>query len=95
MDIQLIYCVQDETRAHFSRELEDIAAKTAGFRMRLHCFAREGPLNAAFIASRCPDFAERAIFLCGPAPLLAETRSILRRAGVPVSKLRSEDFTWL
>ncbi|MBI2385534.1 MAG: ferric reductase-like transmembrane domain-containing protein [Elusimicrobia bacterium] len=94
-DVHLVYCVQDETRAHFRAELEGVAAKVPGFRLWMHHFAREGPLTAAFLRSRCPDFAGREIFVCGPPALIAAAREELRRAGVPSARVRSEDFNWL
>lgn len=95
VDVHLVYCVQDETRAHFSAELEAVAARVAGFRLWMHYFGREGPLNAAFIGSRCPDFAGREIFICGPPALISCAREELRRAGVHAARVRSEDFNWL
>jgi len=95
VDIDLIYCVQDETRAHFRAELEAIASQVAGFRLWLHYFYREGPLSARFITTCCADFAAREIFLCGPGPLMDLARRELRRNKVPLRRIHSEDFTWL
>jgi len=95
VDVHLIYCVQDETRAHFLSELEEIAAKFSGFKLWKHFFSREGPLDAAFIAAHCPDFAAREVYLCGPPALAAAARRELRRGGVSASRIHSEDFTWL
>ncbi|MBI4061102.1 MAG: ferric reductase-like transmembrane domain-containing protein [Elusimicrobia bacterium] len=95
VDVDLIYCVQDETRAHFRAELESVAARVAGLRLWPHYFGREGSLDAAFFASRCPDFAGRDIFICGPPGLIAAARGALRRAGVRAARIRSEEFDWL
>ncbi|MDD5303498.1 MAG: ferric reductase-like transmembrane domain-containing protein [Elusimicrobia bacterium] len=94
-DIHLIYCVQDETRAHFLQELEGAAAKVPGFKLTMHFFAREGPLNAAFLRSRCPDLRGRDVYVCGPIPLIDGARRELRGAGVPASRIHSEDLAWL
>jgi predicted ferric reductase len=95
VDVHLIYCVQDETRAHFLSELEEIAAKISGFKIWNHFFYREGPLGSAFIAARCPDFSAREVYLCGPPPFTAAARRELRQGGVSASRIHSEDFTWL
>jgi ferredoxin-NADP reductase len=95
VDVLLVYCVQDVSRAHFLGELESVAAHIPGFRFRPHYFYREGPLTAAFLRAHCPDFVEREIFVCGPAPLIAAARGELLREGVPAARLHSEDFTWL
>lgn len=95
VDIRLVYCVQDETRAHFLSELEAVAARVPGFRLSMHYFGREGALSAAFLAARCPDFAGREIFICGPPELISAARAELRRAGARAARVHSEDFSWL
>lgn len=95
VDVHLVYCVQDESRAHFLKELEAVAARFAGFRLWPHFFAREGPLTAEYLAARCPDAAGREVFVCGPPGLIAAARAELRRTGVPAARVHSEDFSWL
>ena len=95
VDIDLIYCVQDEMRAHFLSELDRIASEVAGFRLWMHYFAREGPLSASFVSACCPEFSAREIYLCGPSPLIELARRELRRHKVPARRIHSEDFTWL
>jgi predicted ferric reductase len=94
-DIHLIYCVQDETRAFFLPELEALASKLTGFRVSTHFFGREGTLNSAYLTARCPDYASREIYVCGPPELLHAAKNILRQAGVSAARLHSEEFTWL
>ncbi|MDP3542169.1 MAG: ferric reductase-like transmembrane domain-containing protein [Elusimicrobiota bacterium] len=95
VDIHLVYCVQDESRAHFLSELEAAAARAPGLRLWPHFFGREGPLNEAFLRARCPDFAAREIYVCGPPELISAARVELRRAGAPAARVHSEDFSWL
>jgi predicted ferric reductase len=94
-DIHLIYCVQDESRAHFIGELEAIAARTPQFRLTKHFFAREGALTSAFVAAACPDFTARQIYMCGPPAFIDATHRELRAHGVSRTHIHSEDFTWL
>jgi predicted ferric reductase len=95
VDIHLIYCAQDTSRAHFLTELEDIAAKVSGFKISTHFFIQEGPLNAAFLRARCPDLTGRDIYVCGPPPLIESSRRDLRGQGVAASRIHTEEFTWL
>ena len=95
VDTHLVYCVHDETRAHFLRDLEAAGERAAGFRLWTHFFSREGPLTAEFVSARCPDLAAREIFVCGPPPLIEAARAELRRAGAPASRIHSEDFNWI
>lgn len=94
-DIHLVYCVQDESRAHFLKELEAAAARVPGLRLWPHYFAREGPLTGEFLSARCPDFAAREIYVCGPPKLIAAARRELRRGGTPSRRVHSEEFNWI
>lgn len=94
-DVRLIYCVQDESRAHFAAELDAIAARVPGFVLIRHYFAVEGRLDAAFLRARCPDAPSRDVFVCGPPPLIRAARDAARAAGVPPGRVHSEDFDWL
>ncbi|MCC5868441.1 MAG: ferric reductase-like transmembrane domain-containing protein [Gammaproteobacteria bacterium] len=95
LDARLVYCVQDQARAHFSEELEALAAQVPGFDLTQHFFFREGPLSAEFLATHCPDFVSRRAYICGPDPLLERARSILLRAGVARDQIVTEEFTLL
>lgn len=94
-DVVLIYCVQDEARAIFSDELAEIAHGLDGFKVKMHYFYREGPLNAQFLKAQCADVERRAAYACGPAPLLALVRKCLHDLGVPLRKIRTEEFELL
>lgn len=95
VDIRLIYCVQDESRAYFLPELKEIASSIEGFDVRPHYFYREGPLTVDFIAARCPDFSAREIYICGPTPMIDGVRKPLVRKGVGSAHIHSEEFSWL
>lgn len=95
VDICLIYCAQDESRAYFLSELADLASKLPGFRVYPHYFYREGRLTAAFISARCPDFTGREVYVCGPPAMIGSVRSELAGQRIARSRIHSEDFTWL
>lgn len=94
-DIDLIYCVQDESRAYFLPELEELVLKVPGFRVHVHYFYWEGPLTMDFVSRRCPDFAVREVYICGPAALAQMVRRDLAARRISRSQIHSEDFTWL
>ncbi len=79
----------------FAEDLEEIAARVPGFTLHWHYFYRYGPLDERFLRERCPDFARRRMFVCGPPPLLALARSIAHRAGVPGASVEVEEFDLL
>ena len=95
LDVQLLYCANDPSRAYYLAELDGIAAERPGFRVHAHYFADEGPLSPAFLESRVPDFRRRDAYVCGPAPLLALVEDLLRREGVPRRRIVMEEFDLL
>lgn len=95
VDVHLIYCVEDESRAHFLAELEAVAARIRGFNLWVHLFRREGVLDGVFLRSRCRDLTDREIFICGPPPFIGAVRRGLRREGVSRGRIHSEDFAWI
>ncbi|NEZ03790.1 oxidoreductase [Wenzhouxiangella sp. XN201] len=94
-DACLIYCVQDEAREIFAGELRDLAQAIEGFELNLHYFYREGPLSYEYLEQVCPDLAEREIYICGPGPLNRLVRDHANRAGIPESRIHTEEFELL
>lgn len=95
LDAQLIYCVQDESRAHFADELARLVARVPGMRLTIHYYCREGPLSRRFLQQHCPDFTERRAYLCGPEPLQRIARDLLTAAGVSRQHIVTEEFSLL
>jgi predicted ferric reductase len=94
-DAHLVYCVQDEARAHFHDELRELADRLPGLRLTMHYFYREGPLRREFLDEHCPDFRERQAYTCGPNPLMNLAIDILTDADVPRDRIHSEEFQLL
>jgi len=86
----------------FRDELESFSNRMPEFRVTLVC-ERPNPIGAwtgyggrldrNMLALICPDFAEREIFCCGPAPYMLAVRSMLQRAGVDMARYHEESFT--
>lgn len=95
VDVHLIYCAQNVSRAYYLPELQRIAGQQPGFHVHAHFFADQGPLTVDFIRSHVPDFQRRASYVCGPAPLLDLTERILRKAGVSRRRVTMEEFALL
>lgn len=95
VDISLVLCVQDEARALFREELEQIERSLPGFRFRMHYFYREGPLRREFIEHHFGDLSHRTLFVCGPTPLMKIAGKIASEAGIPTARFHSEEFSLL
>jgi len=91
----LIYCVQDEARQLYGEELASLMEFLPDCALHLHHFYRQGPLDMAFITEHCPDFAQRAAYICGPTPLIALAEQLLRQGGMPASRIVTEEFALL
>lgn len=94
-DVQLIFCVQDESRALFLKELQQLADSIEGFNVTMHFFYREGPLTAEFIEQHCQDVALRSVYICGPTPLITLARNLLPGSGVRQDRIQTEEFALL
>lgn len=95
VDVHLIYCANDPSRAYFLEELQAIAAQHPGFHVHAHYFISEGRLSADFVSSRVAGLSRREAYICGPSPLIDLTRRLLHGQGVPDKHIHSEEFTLL
>jgi predicted ferric reductase len=95
IDIVLVYCVQDESRAIFSEELRGFKVSIPGFRLVMHYFYQEGPLTQAFLDERCPGLAQREAYICGPQPLVDAARAALLDVGTARERIHTEEFNLL
>ncbi len=95
VDIHLVYCANDPSRAYYLDELQRIAAQVPGLHVWPHFFRDQRALDAAWLVAHCPDVAKRTVHVCGPSPLIALTQGLVRKLGVPAARLRSEEFTFL
>lgn len=91
----LIYCVQDEARALFADELHHLAGTIPDLELHMHYFYQQGPVGLDYLGKTCPDFADRRIYICGPSPLNRLIQQHARNAGVPASRIHTEEFELL
>ena len=94
-DVRLIYCVQDEPRALFRDELQELARSIDGFALTLHFFYREGPLTGDFLRTHCADLADRSVYVCGPSALNTLAHHLLVGAGCRRDRIQTEEFVLL
>src|ERR1700722_16215097 len=85
MDVAFINCARRPSEIIFRAELERLATEISG--MTLAWIVEEpgpreiwtgyrGRLNPTHLALIAPDYAEREIFCCGPAPFMRATRTM-------------------
>lgn len=102
-DIVFIHSARTPDDIIFERELSLIAANQQNFRTRFICerpgLRREWPgltgmLSLAALKLMAPDFMEREIFVCGPAPYMKAVRGMLDEAGFDHARYHEESFSF-
>ncbi|MCS0497624.1 hybrid-cluster NAD(P)-dependent oxidoreductase [Ancylobacter sp. MQZ15Z-1] len=101
-DIVFVHAARSPVDIIFRDELELMARNQPGnFRFAPICEAdslREpwhglrGRLNLGLLNHIAPDFREREVFVCGPAPFMAAVREMLKGAGFDMSRHHEESF---
>jgi predicted ferric reductase len=94
-DIHLVYCANRPERAYYHEELLAIAGSVPGFSVHLHYFNDRGVLTNEYLARVCPDYTQRQVFVCGPAPMTDHVTRLMRAAGVRGSRFHTEAFDLL
>jgi ferredoxin-NADP reductase len=102
-DIVFVHSARTPDDIIFARELDLIAASHANFRTSFVCErvgARTswpgvtGFLSLPLLKLIAPDFMEREIFTCGPAPYMKAVRGLLDEAGFERSRYHEESFSF-
>lgn len=102
-DIVFVHSARTPDDIIFARELDLIAANQSNFRTSFVCErvgARTnwpgviGFLSLPLLKLIAPDFMEREIFTCGPAPYMEAVRDLLDEAGFERKHYHEESFSF-
>ncbi len=102
-DIVFVHSARTPDDIIFARELDLIAANQAHFRTSFVCEGIgtrtnwpgiTGRLSLPLIRLIAPDFMEREIFTCGPAPYMRAVRDLLDEAGFDRRRYHEESFSF-
>jgi len=102
VDIDFVHSAKTPHDVIYQRELEAMAARLDNF--SLHLISEHhglgdawsgyrGLFNASMLQLMSPDFMEREIFCCGPAPYMAAVRDLLHEQGFDMSHYHEESFS--
>jgi predicted ferric reductase len=97
-DVRVLYRAHSEEHLVFKKEMDAISAHygvridylvtQAGGRQS----SREAWLSPATMGRLVPDIANRVVYVCGPAGMMAAVRTSLEALGVPSDQIRTEVF---
>lgn len=102
-DIVFVHSARTPDDIIFARELDLIASNQRRFRTAFVCerigqrtnwSGVTGFLSLPLLALIAPDFMEREIFTCGPAPYMEAVRKMLAEAGFDRGRYHEESFSF-
>ncbi|AOJ72032.1 MULTISPECIES: hybrid-cluster NAD(P)-dependent oxidoreductase [Burkholderia] len=102
-DIVFVHSARTPDDIIFARELDLIASTHANFRAAFVCerlgartnwHGVTGFLSLPLLKLITPDFFEREVFTCGPAPYMKAVREMLDEAGFDLSRYHEESFSF-
>lgn len=91
--VDFFYTVRSESDALFLDEIKQHVAQQESVNFHLICSDQGERLTADRMAEAMTgDFAERSLFLCGPAPMVKTLRQQAKAKGMPTSAIHFEKF---
>ena len=101
VDMSFVHSARSPKDVIYQRELELMAARVNNFNLHLICeksgFGEawggyRGYLNKAMLELIAPDYLQREVFCCGPAPYMAAVKRLLEEAGFDMRRYHEEAF---
>jgi len=98
-----VHCARTPADILFAEELTLLARNMPHFRVAVICewqppgspyAGHLGRIDGARLAHIAPDYLERDVYTCGPAPFMGAVRSLLNDAGYDMARYRQESFTF-
>jgi ferredoxin-NADP reductase len=102
-DVVFVHCARTPADILFAEELTLLARNMPHFRVAVICewqppgspyAGHLGRIDGARLAHIAPDYLERDVYTCGPAPFMGAVRSLLGDAGYDMARYRQESFTF-
>jgi ferredoxin-NADP reductase len=102
-DIVFVHCARTPADVLFPEELTLMARNMPHLRLAMVCEQHTpgsayaghlGRLDTARLAHIAPDFLQRDIYTCGPAPFMGAIRTLLSAAGFDMQHYREESFSF-
>lgn len=102
-DIVFLHCARTPADLLFAEELTMMARNMPRLRLAMVCehhtpgshyAGHLGRMDAHRLAHIAPDFRERDVYTCGPAPFMAAVRGLLEGGGFDMQRYREESFSF-
>lgn len=102
-DIVFVHCARTPADLLFPEELATMARNMPKLRLAMVCdhhtpgsnyAGHLGRLDAHRLAHIAPDFLQRDVYTCGPAPFMGAVRGLLAAAAYDMPRYREESFSF-
>lgn len=102
-DVVFAHCARSPADLLFADELALMTQQMPQLRLAMICeqqlpgsayAGHLGRIDAARLAQIAPDFLQRDVYTCGPAPFMAVVRTALQGAGFEMARYRQESFAF-
>lgn len=102
-DVVFVHCARTPADLLFPEELNMMARNMPRLRLAMVCdhhtpgsayAGHLGRMDAARLAHIAPDFLQRDVYTCGPAPFMAAIQSLLASGGYDMARYRQESFNF-
>ncbi|MCE7026618.1 hybrid-cluster NAD(P)-dependent oxidoreductase [Jiella avicenniae] len=102
-DIAFVHAARSPADIVFRDELDYMARRNRSIRptfiveddAALHTWSgHRGRIDGTKLAMICPDFRDRTVFVCGPAPFMKAVKTTLQAAGFDMSRYHQESFNF-
>lgn len=100
-DITFVHAARRPSDIIFRQRLEGFAARVPGLQLRFTVEEVEpftvwpgfrGRLNQIMLGLMAPDYLDREVFCCGPAPFMQAVREMLQSLGYDMARYHEESF---
>lgn len=100
-DVHFMHSARSPEDIIFEDELQQIDAQWENFQLSILCENKspkrgwsgyKGRLTSALLECMCPDYNERVIMCCGPAPYMQAVRKTLEMLNFPMENYYEESF---
>lgn len=90
--VHLLYFARTAHHALFQTELERIQQRFPNLAVTYLNDEQHGLISAEHVQQYCPDVHARQVLICGPAPMIARTRTLLAELGLKPEQIGFEYF---
>lgn len=92
LDIHLLYYSRDKQQILFHQEFQQLEKELANLSITFVDSELDGFINTRHLQEYCADYAQRSAYICGPSPMIQQTRKVLAELDVAKEKIHFEFF---